>query len=138
MTAPSGLETDADKLHVSVVAYLSSLRLAQLDGQLCMGDECVSQPHEGVDDKDAHVDAGGLFNTLAAMMAQCSVKTKGRCLMLWPRFKITVCDLDRINVSACSNHLLRGVAKAALYCAHRTSTFSYQSITFPSSLVFPL
>ena len=32
--------------------------------------------------------------------------------------------------------LYKGVAKAALYCAHRTSTFSYQSINLPSWLVF--
>jgi hypothetical protein len=48
--------------------------------------------------------ACGLFSTLAAMIAPCSVKAYGRYLMFCPRFNITDCDLERDSASgACSN-----------------------------------
>ena len=46
--------------------------------------------------------ACGLFKMLAAMIAPCSVKARGRYLMFWPRFKVTICDLERRTASASS------------------------------------
>jgi len=39
--------------------------------------------------------ARGLFSTVAAMIAPCSVNASGKYLMFWPRFNITECDLER-------------------------------------------
>jgi len=39
-----------------------------------------------------------LFNTLAAMIAPCSVKANGRYLMFCPRFKVAICDLERNSI----------------------------------------
>ena len=33
-------------------------------------------------------------------------------------------EINSLHPLLCSNHLLRGAAEAALYCAHRTSTVS--------------
>jgi len=47
--------------------------------------------------------ARGLLSTLAAMIAPCSVKAAGRYLMFCPRFKVTICDLERWMPSASTN-----------------------------------
>lgn len=40
--------------------------------------------------------ARGLFRTLAAMIAPCSVNTQGRYFRCWPRllFELAVCDME--------------------------------------------
>jgi hypothetical protein len=48
--------------------------------------------------------ASGLFSTVAAMMAPCSVKAWGKYLIFCPRFKIAICDLERRTDSASSAH----------------------------------
>jgi hypothetical protein len=56
--------------------------------------------------------ARGLFRTLAAWMAPCSVKAKGRYLMFWPRpvFKVANCDLERSASSGVSWNMAQGAA----------------------------
>lgn len=49
--------------------------------------------HERPHDIHAHGDSLPEFNTLAAIIAPCSVKASGGYLACWPRFKITDCDL---------------------------------------------
>jgi len=43
--------------------------------------------------------ARSLFNTLAAMIAPCSVKAYAKYLMFCPLFKVAICDLEHASAS---------------------------------------
>jgi hypothetical protein len=75
--------------------------------------------------------ACGLFNTLPAMMVPCLVKTQCKYVTFWPRFKITDCALERINVTASIQPSIKGnsrgcpLLRAAFSPAHPLADIFY-------------